>query len=131
YLTRFELVAFNQRLRADIRSSDWPARAVSQCARLVPRQWRGSRRERELRDYLVGVVQRAIESPADRYEQWAETLQRLHNQAVEGRLRGMALAEVRMLVESQPNAAPPNNASSHALGAPATQAPMQESGAMR
>jgi hypothetical protein len=43
------------------------------------------------------LARRAIvESPAD-YQKWSDAMQRLHDQAVADRLRGMALAEVRML----------------------------------
>lgn len=99
YLTRFELVAFNRRMRADVRSSDWPARAVATFRKLMPYRWRGTRRERELREYLIGFIKRAIDGAGSDYEGWADAMQRLHLQAMENRLRGMALAEVRMLVE--------------------------------
>jgi hypothetical protein len=100
YVTRFELLFFSRRVRADLHSSDWPARVGSWIRKLIPNRWRGTRRERELRDYLVDFIKRAAEhSPVD-YERLAEGMQRLHNQAVENRLRGMALAELKMLIEA-------------------------------
>jgi hypothetical protein len=68
--------------------------------RLAPKRWRGSKRERDLRDYLIDVVKRATEGASGEYERWSEAILRLHNQSAENRLRGMALAEVKMLVES-------------------------------
>jgi hypothetical protein len=59
---------------------------------------RGLRRERTLRDFMLEFMRKAIvESPAD-YAHWSDAMQRLHDQASEDRLRGMAMAEVRMLV---------------------------------
>lgn len=99
YLTRLELVAFNRRLRADVRSSDWPARVVAMGRRIIPKAWRGSVRERDLREYLIDLVNRAVDGADTDYERWTEAMTRLYEQAAEDRLRGMSLAEVRMLVE--------------------------------
>jgi len=97
YLTRFDLLAFGRRVRLDLRTSDWPARLAAIAYRLTPRRFRGGQRERLLRDHLLELARRAIvESPAD-YQKWSDAMQRLHDQAVADRLRGMALAEVRML----------------------------------
>ena len=50
---------------------------------------------------MVNVVQQATSSEPDEYDRWSETLQRLHNQAADDRLRGMALAELKMLIEPE------------------------------
>jgi hypothetical protein len=100
YLTRFELIGFNHRLRADVRTSDWPARAAALVRRLAPRRWRGTRRERDLRAYLIEFVMRAIDNAPRDFERWSEAMRRLHHQAAEDRLRGMALSEIRMLAEA-------------------------------
>ncbi len=98
YLTRIDVLAFNHRARIDLRTSDWPARIVSAIRRVTPTRIRGLKRERLLRDFLLDFMRRAIvESPAD-YARWSDAMQRLHDQAMEDRLRGMAMAEVRMLV---------------------------------
>jgi hypothetical protein len=99
YLTRLELIAFNRRVRADVRSSDWPARIVALSRRIIPRNWRGSARERDLRQYLIELINRAIDGASSDYERWTQVFTRLHDQAAEDRLRGMSLAEVRMLAE--------------------------------
>jgi hypothetical protein len=100
YLTRLELIAFNRRFRADVRTSDWPARAVAMMRRVVPYRFRGSRRERELRDYIIDFIRRVIDGAPPDYDRHLESLHRLHNQAAEDRLRGMALAEISMLIQS-------------------------------
>lgn len=100
YLTRIDVLAFNRRVRIDLRTSDWPARIVSAIRRITPTRLRGLKRERQLRDFLLEFMRRAIvESPND-YAQWSDAMQRMHEQAIENRLRGMAMAEVRMLVGS-------------------------------
>lgn len=97
YLTRIDMLAFSRRIRIDLRTSDWPARFVSAIRRITPGRFRGMRRERQLRDYMLELMRKAIvESPND-YERWSAAMQRLHDQAIEDRLRGMAMAEVRML----------------------------------
>lgn len=98
YLTRLELIAFGRRYRADVRTSDWPARVASLLRRAVPQRWRGTRRERELRDFILDFVQRAADLAQSNYDLWLERMKRLHHHAAEDRLRGMALAEVKMLV---------------------------------
>ena len=99
YLTRFELVAFGRRVRADLRTSDWAARVVSAVLPLIPRRWRGTKRERALRDYVVDLVRRTTHRESGDYEHFQNALHRLHQQALEDRLRGMAISEVRILAE--------------------------------
>jgi len=103
YLTRIDLLAFSRRVRMDLRTSDWPARLASLAWRITPSRLRGGRRERELREYIVAFVRRAIvESPQQggiEYPRWADAMQRLHDQAAEDRLRGMAMSEIRMLIQ--------------------------------
>ena len=106
YLTRVELIAFRRRVRLDLRTSDWPAWPVVSLRKRIPRRWRGTSLQRQIRDLVIDVARRAEHGAGGNYDQWAETLQRLHDQAQEGRLRGMALSELRMLVEEshQPSA---------------------------
>lgn len=98
YLTRLEVIAAGRRFRADVRTSDWPARAVASLRRVVPARWRGTPREREARDSIINLIQRASFEGANDYDRWLERLTRLHNHAADNRLRGMALAELKMLI---------------------------------
>jgi Pyruvate/2-oxoacid:ferredoxin oxidoreductase gamma subunit len=111
YLTRFELVALNRRIRANVRTSDWPARAAAFATRIFPLRWRGTRRERELREFLVLLMKQIPLSAADKYERWVDVIDRLHQQSLDNRLRAMAIAEIKMLVgsdmaQSQPHENP-------------------------
>ena len=47
----------------------------------------------------IDVVERATHAEPHEYDRWSETLQRLHNEAADDRLRGMAPAELKMLIE--------------------------------
>jgi hypothetical protein len=98
YLTRIDLLLFSRRVRADVRTSDWPARFASLARRITPRRFRGLRRERQLRDFLIEFTRRAIVEAPNDYERWADAMQRLNTQAADDRLRGMAMAELKMLV---------------------------------
>ncbi len=101
YLTRLELIAFSRRYRADIRTSDWPARLARASRFLLPHRWRGMRRDREVREYLINLVQQARHGCEHDYERWSEIMQRLHHHAELGTLRLMAPAEIRMLAEPE------------------------------
>ena len=98
YLTRFEVVARTRRWRGDVRSSDWPARIVAWSRRIIPARWRGLTRERELREFVIELIKSSIEGSATNYESWNEAMIRLHGQAADNRLRGMAISELRMLI---------------------------------
>jgi len=98
YLTRIELTAFGRSIRADVRSSDWPARTAALIRHLVPTNWRGSRRERELRDLVIDFVDRAASQMKDDYDVYANAMHRLHVQSAEDRLRTMAASELRMML---------------------------------
>jgi hypothetical protein len=105
YLTRIELVAFRHRIRVDLRTSDWPARLVAMLRHAWPIRYRGARRQRRLRDYIIDFMERAArEAPTD-YDRYQSALAHLHQQTMDNRLRHMALAEARMLAE--PDAAEP------------------------
>jgi hypothetical protein len=111
YLTRLEFHGFGRRVRTDVRTSDWPGRLLRMTRRMVPLQWRGTAHERELRQYVMDVVRRAANCPPSEYDAWSEALTRLHNQAVENRLRDMAISELRMLIEPGPSLTAPANVS--------------------
>lgn len=100
YLTRLEVIAFRRRFRADIRTSDWPARMAKASRFLLPHRVRGTRRDREVRDFMIDLVQRARHECQKNYEPWSETMQRMHLHAEHGRLRDMAAAEIRMLAKA-------------------------------
>ncbi|MCP3903661.1 MAG: hypothetical protein GY715_08510 [Planctomycetes bacterium] len=99
FLTRFEIVAGAFRIRADVRTSDWAARVVASLRPLVPGKWRGTRRRREVRRYVMDLVERATGSTPEEYEHYQVALTRLHEHAVDEELGDMAMAEVRMLAE--------------------------------
>jgi Pyruvate/2-oxoacid:ferredoxin oxidoreductase gamma subunit len=101
YLARIELVAFQRRFRWDVRFSDWAPWVAAVSRHRIPHRWRGTALQRQIRDLVIDVVERAARGAAHDYARWAETLQRLHNQVLEDRLRGMALSELRMLIEEE------------------------------
>lgn len=95
YLTRIELTGFRRRLRADVRSSDWPARAIASLRRLVPNRLRGSRSERERREFMIDLIVRISASASAEYDHFAHVLSQLNERARAGTLREMSLDELR------------------------------------
>jgi len=101
FLTRIEVVAFQRRFRWDIRFSDWAPWIAAMARHRIPQRWRGTAVERQIRDLVIDVVERAARGGAGDYARWSETMQRLHDQVLEDRLRGMALSELGMLIEKK------------------------------
>jgi hypothetical protein len=101
FLTRIEVVAFQRRFRWDIRFSDWAPWIAAVARHRIPQRWRGTAVERQIRDLVIDVVERAARGGARDYARWSETMQRLHDQVLEDRLRGMALSELGMLIEER------------------------------
>ncbi len=99
YLTRIECVAFGRRYRADLRSSDWPARIVAWIRRFIPIRWRGSRRDRDIRTLVIEFIRNSIDGIDQDYGHFDRVMKNLHSQAKNNRLRGMALSELRMLLD--------------------------------
>ncbi len=97
FLMNVELAAFKRRMRLEVRTSDWMAWAAAVARRRLPQRFRGTRRDRQIRDLVAEVVVHAARAAPAEYARWNETLQRLHGQAVDDRLRGMAVSELRML----------------------------------
>lgn len=100
YLTRFDLHLGDRRLRADVRTSDWLVGLIGLFGFIIPVKWRGTKRERAIRDTVMGIVENAARATPQNYEAYRETLRRLHDQAADHRLRDMALPELNMLVGS-------------------------------
>lgn len=98
FLTRVEFIGFRRRFRADIRTSDWPTRLAALARFIVPQAIRGTLRDREVRKLVVEFVSRARDGMSRDYDRFANAMHRLHEQASTGRLRGMASAELIMLL---------------------------------
>jgi Pyruvate/2-oxoacid:ferredoxin oxidoreductase gamma subunit len=99
FLTRIEVVALQRRFRWDVRFSDWAPVVAAVARHRIPQRWRGTAVERRIRERVIDVVEQAARGAASDYARWSEIIQRLHDQAADGRLRGMALSELSMLIE--------------------------------
>jgi hypothetical protein len=102
YLTRFELYAFHRRFRLDGRTSDWITALGSRMAFFLPRRWRGTRREREVREAVIAYLVRLSGELAEHYEQHVTDAQRLHELARTGRLRTISPDELALLLNEKP-----------------------------
>lgn len=96
YVTRFELVFIRWRFRVDLRTSDWATRALASLRRIIPRNWRGTRRDREIRTIVRDIVHSATREQ-DRYEHWSSVLSTLHSMATKGTIRTASVDELEAL----------------------------------
>lgn len=101
FLIRLELIAARRRVRLDWRTGENSLRALTLGRYLTPQRWRGTPRERQIRERVIQVVQTAVREATDDYDRWHDILKRLDDQANNERLRGMALAELDMLIGEQ------------------------------
>jgi Pyruvate/2-oxoacid:ferredoxin oxidoreductase gamma subunit len=102
YLNRIEVTAFGRRYRLDVRTSDWPARILTVVAPLVPERLRGSRGEQETREYVAGLIERAVRGASDNPRIWLSTVRRLaHVCAVTDGFRNVSAGEIRARVEAE------------------------------
>ncbi len=103
YLNRIEITGLGRRARLDFRSSDWPARLLAIVAPLVPESLRGTIVERELRGYVIDLVERLARDPihadgaAESRLAILDRLERLCRDT--GGFRGMSASEVKLRVE--------------------------------
>jgi hypothetical protein len=97
FATRFELIAMRWRVRADVVTSDWVARILAPARSIVPLRLRASRRERALREAVMGLAAAAArEAPGD-YERFMGIFKLLHERAIEGTLHDLTAGELEML----------------------------------
>lgn len=78
FLFRVDGIAFDRRFRLDLRTSDWLPILVARLGRFVPWRWRGTPRERALRDAVFAAVEDAVVElgrdgvPRESYQRWVE-----------------------------------------------------------
>ncbi len=96
YVTRIELVLIRWRFRVDLRTSDWLTKLLAWMRRVIPRGWRGTRRDREVRTLVRGIVHRATRE-SDRHDHWFDVLSTLHSMAGQGELRSASPDDVKAL----------------------------------
>ena len=102
FLSRFELCIGKWRLNADIRTSDWSSALVSNIGRLVPRRFRGRKRDREVRNLLLDAANLAVKDPS-LYDEWLTRFEALHAMALEGTLHTASLHALRVIIATGPH----------------------------
>ncbi len=96
YVTRIELVLVRWRFRIDLRTSDWLTKVLAWMRRIIPRGWRGTRREREVRTIVRDIIHRATRE-TDRHDHWSEVLATLHSMSSSGKLRSASIEDLEAL----------------------------------
>ena len=103
YLTRLELTLARWRFRVDLRTSDWLARILAAARHLLPTSWRATRRDRPVRRLVQEILLRAATGAEEDYERWLNTMQELHDMALDGRLRRINPERLRDLLRQEPD----------------------------
>ena len=98
FLVRLELSAFQRRIRANVRTSDWFVKFLSRCSRFVPGSRRGSRRERAFRQLMLDAVARLVHDEHVDYDRHARVLHDLRQRAERQTLRLVSLSDLRTML---------------------------------
>ena len=99
FLSRLRLRLWNCSLQFDMRTSDWSSVVVSWIGHLVPKHWRGHRRDRAVRDVILhGVVQATVEK--EQYESWVNRFDALHQLALSGNIHTASIIEIRKILQA-------------------------------
>lgn len=109
FLFRLDALGFGRRFRLDLRTSDWLPIVLSRIARFWPWRWRGTPRERALREAVLGRVEQAIvelgssEAGDETYRAWVAEFRRMR--AGDRRLRGPAVITPTVSASLEPRRA--------------------------
>jgi hypothetical protein len=98
FLSRFELCIGKWRLMADIRTSDWSLALISNIGRFVPRQLRGRKRDRSVRELIVDAVKLAAKDQS-LYGDWMKRFEILNSFAVDGSFHTQSLEELQSIID--------------------------------
>jgi hypothetical protein len=97
FLSRLRLRLWKWSLQIDLRTSDWSSVLVSTLGGLVPRTWRGHRRDRAVRELVIHAVNKAVNSKEE-HELWVHKFQELHKIALNGTLHSASVEEVKEII---------------------------------
>ena len=83
---------------ADIRTSDWSLALISNIGRFVPRQLRGRKRDRSVRELIVDAVKLAA-ADQSLYEDWMKRFEILNAMAVDGSFHTQSLEGLQSIID--------------------------------
>ncbi|MBC8309675.1 MAG: hypothetical protein H8E83_04065 [Planctomycetes bacterium] len=97
FLSRFRLRLWSWSLQIDMRTSDWSSVLVTWIGALVPKHWRGHRRDRGVREAILHALSQAtLES--ENYYQWVDRFEKLHQLALNDTLQNISLVELKKIL---------------------------------
>ncbi len=99
FLSRFRLMLWGWSLQIDMRTSDWSSVLVSLIGRVVPKHWRGHRRDRGVREAIIHGVSQATIEP-EQYDQWVQRFEELHQLALSGKLQNTSLIDIKKILRA-------------------------------
>jgi indolepyruvate ferredoxin oxidoreductase len=98
FLSRIRIGLWNWSLQIDLRTSNWSSAIVSWFGKLVPKSWRGHRRNRAIRDEVLEAVVLASREP-EMYEVWIARFEKLHSLALSDNLQKCSLLELKKILQ--------------------------------
>jgi hypothetical protein len=99
FLSRLRLRLWSWSLQVDMRTSVWSSALVSLIGYVIPRHWRGHRRDRAVRELVIhAVTQASIE--VHQYEKWVSRFDELHQLALSGNLQNNSLVEIKKILQA-------------------------------
>ncbi len=99
FLSRFRLRLWNWSLQIDMRTSDWSSVLVTTISVIVPKRWRGHRKDRAVREAIIHAVNMAAASGQE-YDTWVSRFEELNGLALAGTLHSTSLDEIQRIIQS-------------------------------
>ena len=100
FLSRFELCLGKWRLNAEIRSSDWSTALISNVGRIIPRRFRGRKRDRKVRTLLIHLMNQVAQEQV-KTSDWVHSFEQLHAMAIDGSLHTVSVQEIERIVSRE------------------------------
>ena len=99
FLSRFRLRLWNWSLQVDMRTSDWSSVLVIAIGMIIPKRWRGHRKDRAVRESIIHAINLAAVSGQD-YDKWVTRFEELNELALAGTLHTTSLDEIQRIIQS-------------------------------
>jgi hypothetical protein len=82
-----------------MRTSDWSSVLVIAIGMIIPKRWRGHRKDRAVREAIIHAINLAAVSGQD-YDKWVTRFEELNELALAGTLHTTSLDEIQRIIQS-------------------------------
>jgi len=99
FLSRLRIRIWRWSVQIDMRTSDWSSALVSWVGVVVPKRWRGHKRDRSVQELMLHSVTKASLEP-DHYDLWVKRFSELKKLALQGELHQTSEKRIATILES-------------------------------